>query len=81
MAKLLNNRQCQFIILNQTTLCQFNIYRAVFKIEFLENLFQGGENGLIGELTCRNIYRHSQVYAFIPPLCHLAYDIENHPTA
>ncbi|XNM62433.1 hypothetical protein ACLK1T_29230 [Escherichia coli] len=45
----------------------------------LENLFQGGENGLIGELTCRNIYRHSQVYAFIPPLCHLAYDIENHP--
>ncbi|XPE44204.1 hypothetical protein ACNKHV_07985 [Shigella flexneri] len=40
----------------------------MFGIEFLENLFQGSENGLIGELTSRNIYRHSQLYAFIPQL-------------
>ncbi|WP_212737058.1 hypothetical protein, partial [Escherichia coli] len=66
LVNILNKDKFQLVSFMKKSFCQFTIYRAVLKIGFLGNQLQVGEHGLIGELTCRNIYRHSQVYAFIP---------------
>jgi hypothetical protein len=60
---------------NSTSTGQYSKFRS------FSACFKSLKDGLVGQLTRRDVHRHAQVNSLIAPFRHLANHIEHHPAA